>query len=139
MADDSACGRKESDEERRERVNAITRRIIGAAQEVSRVLGIGFLEKVYENALAYEMRKGGLAVAQQQPIEVRYDGEVVGTYIADLLVEGCVLVELKAVQELDDAHHAQCINYLRATGLSICILLNFGVPRLEIARKVHSF
>jgi GxxExxY protein len=91
----------------------------------------GFLEKVYENALAPELRKAGLAVTQQPGIVVCYDGVVVGQYAVDLLVEETVMVELKAVKTLDGA---QCINYLKATGLPLCLLLNFGKSRIEIRR-----
>jgi len=114
--------------------NGITRRIIGSAQTVSNTLGCGFLEKVYENALAIELRRNDLQVEQQKEVHVRYRGEIVGIYIADLLVEGSVLVELKAVFALDRIHRAQCINYLRATGHRLCLLLNFGLPRLDVER-----
>ena len=99
-------------------------------------LGHGFLEKVYENALAHELRKTSLAVEQQREIKVLYDGIVVGEYIADLLVEGQVLVEIKAVRALDDVHSAQCLNYLKATGHHLCLLINFARPRVEIRRIV---
>ena len=99
------------------RLNDITERVIGCAYVVANTLGHGFLEKVYENALAHELRKAGLAVMQQSSIKIRYDGIVVGDYVADLLVEGAVLVELKAVRILDGVHVAQCLNYLKATGL----------------------
>ena len=116
------------------RLNAISERIIGGAFAVSNTLGAGFLEKVYENALAHELRKAGLHVIQQHDIRVWYDGVTVGVYNADLLVEDAVLVELKAVRALDAVHRAQCLNYLKATGLGLCLLLNFGNPRLEIGR-----
>lgn len=89
---------------------------------------------MYENALAHELRKNGIRVEQQCSVSVPYDGVLVGEYIADLLVEGTVLVELKAVKALDTIHQAQCLNYLKATGLKTCLLLNFGNPRLEIKR-----
>ena len=114
----------------------LTRTIIGAAFEVSNTLGCGFLEKVYENALAHEMRKQGLRVAQQHPAPVVYDGVVVGDFVADMLVEEAMLVELKAVKALENVHLAQCLNYLKATGLGVCLLLNFGEPRLGIKRVV---
>ena len=114
--------------------NQITGKIIGAAQTVSNALGYGFLEKVYENALAVERRRSGLRVEQQKEVEVRYREEIVGIYFADLLVEGAVLVELKAAVAFDRIHRAQCINYLRATGHHICLLLNFGLPRLQVER-----
>ena len=111
--------------------------IIGCAYAVANTLGSGFLEKVYENALAHELRKKGLHVEQQFPISVKYDGVVVGEYVADMLVEAKILVELKAVKEIEDMHKAQCINYLKATGLSTCILINFGTPRIQIKRLVN--
>jgi GxxExxY protein len=117
-----------------ERLNELTRRIIGCAYAVSNELGAGFLEKVYENALAHEIRKMGLQAQQQQPIQVYYDGVVVGDYVADLVVENAILVELKAVKAFDDVHFAQCINYLKATDMQICLLINFGQPRIEIKR-----
>ena len=98
--------------------------------------GAGFLEKVYENALAHELRKAGFLVVQQHPISVWYDGLVVGEYFADLFVEECVIVELKAVKAIDEAHWAQCLNYLRATGMRLCLLINFGRSRIEIKRIV---
>jgi GxxExxY protein len=118
--------------------NRLTERIIGCAFQVLNTLGAGFLEKVYENALAHELRKFGLAIVQQQGITVMYDGVVVGQYNVDLLVDKTVIVELKAIKSLDTAHTAQCINYLKATGLHLCLLLNFGKPRLEIQRIAHS-
>ena len=120
-------------------LNEITERIIGCAYVVANSLGSRFLEKVYENALAHELRKAGFKVDQQSSIEVRYDGIVVGGYCADLLVERSVVVELKAVKVLDDIHLAQCLNYLKATGLKICLLINFGSPRLEVRRLVNRF
>ena len=117
--------------------NRLSERIIGAAFQVLNTLGAGFLEKVYENALAHELRKAGLTVAQQHGITVTYDGVVVGEYAVDLLVEGTIIVELKAIKALDNAHTAQCLNYLKATGLHLCLLLNFGKPRLEIHRIAH--
>jgi GxxExxY protein len=118
-------------------LNEITERIIGCAYKVSNELGNGFLEKVYENALAHELRKACLRVEQQYPIRVFYDSVIVGDYVADLLVENCVLVELKMVKTLDDVHRAQCINYLKATGLHLCLLINFYYARAEIRRIVH--
>jgi GxxExxY protein len=92
---------------------------------------------VYENALAHELCKAGLNVSQQHHIQVNYDGVIVGDYIADLVVEDRVMIELKAVKELDNVHMAQCLNYLKATGLKICLLLNFGKPRVQIKRIIH--
>lgn len=118
-------------------VNRLAECVIGPAFTVLNTLGSGFLEKNYENALALELRKAGLTVAQQQDVTVMYDGIAVGTYTVDLLVEDMLAVELKAVKALDDAHTAQCINYLKATGLRLCLLLNFGKSRLEIRRIAH--
>ena len=118
-------------------VNRLSGRVIGCAFQVINTLGAGFLEKVYENALAHELRKVGLFVAQQQGIAVHYDGIVVGEYAVDLLVERTVMVEMKAIKALDSAHAGQCINYLKATGLQLCLLLNFGKPGLEIQRFVN--
>lgn len=114
--------------------NEITEAIIGAAFTVSNSLGVGFLEKVYENALAHEIRKRGPRVEQQVPIKVVYDSVVVGDYVADLIVEERILVELKVVKAFDDIHLAQCLNYLKATGLHLGLLLNFGQTRVEVKR-----
>ena len=123
--------------EEAEKLNELTGEIIRCAFAVSNELGAGFLEKVYENAFAHELRKAGLAVEQQKEIQVIYDGVVVGDYFADLVVNGSVIVELKAVKMFDNVHYAQCLNYLKATGLQICLLLNFGVPKVEIKRFVN--
>ena len=114
----------------------LTERIIGCAFAVSNTLGCGFLEKVYENALALELRKAGLVVVQQYGMAVSYDEVIVGEYVVDLLVEDTVLIELKTVRALDLAHRAQCLNYLRATGRRLCLLMNFGTPRLEVRRII---
>lgn len=113
---------------------AVTEVIIGCAFMVHNTLGAGFLEKVYENALFYELKKSGTKVAQQYHIEVAYKDVIVGDYFADLIVEDCCVVELKAVKLIDKNHYAQVMNYLRATGLKTALLLNFGSPRLEIKR-----
>lgn len=126
-------------DERRSELNRITEAIIGCAFRVSNTLGAGFNEKVYENALAHELRKAGLQAAQQHPARVMYDGIEVGNYVCDVLVEDCVLVELKAVAQLANEHLAQCMNYLKATGLSVCLLINFGKPKIEIKRVVRDF
>jgi len=118
-------------------LNKITEKIIGCVYTVSNTLGCGFLEKVYENALVHELRRSGLKVEQQVPIKIHYDDIVAGDYVADVLVEGEVLIELKAVQKLDDIQIAQCLNYLNGTGLHICLLINFGVPKVEIKRIVR--
>lgn len=125
-----------TDEGDKSALTAISERIIGCAFAVSGTLGVGFLEKVYENALAHELRKAGLSVAQQRGIAVMYDGVIVGDYAVDLLVEDQVLVELKVVRALEAVHAAQGLNYLKATGLPLCLLLNFGRPRLEVRRLI---
>ena len=115
-------------------LNQLTEKIIGCAYTVSNELGCGFVERVYENALAYELRQSGLGVVQQHPIKVHYHGVVVGDYTADMVVEETVLVELKAASSLSNVHTAQCMNYLRATGIPICLLMNFGRPKVQIQR-----
>lgn len=119
------------------RLNDLSRRVIGCALIVLNALGAGFLEKVYENALAHELRKAGLAVVQQHGVSVMYDGMVVGEYVIDLMIEQALLVELKATKALDEAHHAQCLNYLKASGMRLGLLLNFGKPRMEIKRVAN--
>ena len=110
--------------------------IIGCAFNVSNTLGSGFLEKVYENALAIEFKKRDLSFRQQYPITIHYDDVVVGDYVADFLVDDRVLVELKAVQALSKIHEAQCLNYLTGSGHFVCLLFNFGTPKIEIKRLV---
>ena len=117
----------------------LTERIIECAFRVVNALGHAFVEKVYENALAHEMRKCGLGVVQQRGIVVFYDDVIVGEYTADLLVEDQVIVELKVVAAVSDVHLPQCRNYLRATGKSLCLLINFGRPKVEIRRITASF
>jgi GxxExxY protein len=104
----------------------ITQAILKAFYTVYNALGYGFLEKVYENALAHELGKMDLAVQQQMPIQVTYDGLLVGEYFADLVVGGKVIVELKAAEALRPEHEAQLLNYLKATEMEIGLLLNFG-------------
>jgi GxxExxY protein len=98
-------------------------------------LGYGFLEKVYENALLIEFRKSGLAAKPQAPIKVLYDQQIVGEYFVDILVEDCVIVEIKAVKSLVKEHEAQLLNYLKASQMEVGLLINFG-PKPEIKRKV---
>ncbi len=127
-----------TDSERTE-LDAVTERVIGCAYEVSNTLGCGFLERVYENALAVELHQRGLRVHQQKPIQVTYKGVVVGDYVLDLLVEDAVIVEVKAMDALDEAHTAQCLNYLKAAGHQVCLLFNFGKPRIQMRRFVRDF
>jgi GxxExxY protein len=125
--------------ERNTETNGITQKIIGCVYRVSNTLGAGFLEKVYENALAIELDQSGLRVDQQLPIRVLYKGHVVGGFAADLLVEERVIVELKAARTLDEVHAAQCVNYLRALNLKVCLLVNFGRSRAVIKRIVRDY
>ncbi len=120
------------------RSERITKKIIGCAYTVSNTLGIGFVEKVYENALVHCVRKAGLLVEQQYPIKVTFEGIIVGEFFADLFVEKRVLVELKAVTMLVQEHTAQALNYLRATGAEVCLLINFGKSKVEIKRLLPS-
>lgn len=109
--------------------------VIGAGMRVHSALGPGFLESVYQNALIWELQKLGLKVDAQKPITVRYDGQVVGLFSADLLVNDSLIVELKANQLLAKAHEVQLVNYLVATGIDEGLLLNFGAERLEYKKK----
>jgi GxxExxY protein len=131
----SAAGEATMDAAQQQRINALTERIIGAAIRVRKELGLGFMEKVYENALAIELHEAGLQVEQQKPLKVHYHEHIVGDYVADLIVEGCVIIELKAAKGIDSAHIAQCLNYLQATGLPVALLMNFG-DRFEYKRLV---
>lgn len=116
------------------RLAELSGKLIGAAYAVSNTLGCGFAEKVYENALVIELRERGIRVESQAAFQVRYHGELVGQFIADLVIEDRLLVELKAVPAILGVHQAQCINYLRASRLAQLILLNFGRPKVEIRR-----
>lgn len=116
----------------------LTKTIIGSAFKVHNALGAGFLEKVYENALRIELLKQGLEIKQQEPIEVYYEGEVVGSYYTDLWVENRVIVEVKAVQALSKAHEVQLVNYLTATGVDTGLLFNFG-SSVQVKRKFREY
>jgi len=113
----------------------ITDQILNAFYKVHRMLGYGFNEKVYENSLAIELQKVGLRVAQKLEIEVFYEGHLVGTYEADIVVNDVVILELKAVKQLLNEHEAQLLNYLKATRIEVGLLLNFG-PTAELKRRV---
>lgn len=117
-------------------INEITYAIQGAVFEVSRVLGFGFLEKVYENALLFELRDRGLRAESQVPIKVVYKTENVGEYFADILVESTVIIELKTLERIEKIHEAQILNYLKATGLKVGLLVNFKHPKAEVKRFV---
>jgi GxxExxY protein len=122
--------------EEESRLARLTGRVLGAAFRVSNLLGNGFLEKVYENSLAMELREAGFSVLQQPVVDVLYRGRVVGQYVADLIVGDAVVVEVKAISSLETSHEAQCMNYLRATKLKVCLLLNFGRSRIQYRRIV---
>lgn len=112
--------------------------VIGCAFRVANELGVGFLERVYENSLAHELRKAGIHVAQQVKADVWYDGVVVGEYVIDLLVKDQLVVELKHAKALTDSHLAQSLNYLKATGKELALLINFGTPRVQVKRVIRS-
>ena len=117
----------------------LTERIIECAYKISNVLGCGFLEKVYERALLTELRHRGIKAIAQAPVVVFYKGEQVGEYFADILVEDVLIVELKCTEALANEHLAQCLNYLRATGLHLLLLFNFQSPKIEWKRIVRDF
>ena len=115
----------------------LTEKIIQAFFAVNNILGYGFLEKVYENAMIIELNKLGLKVVKQKNIKVYYKGQIVGDYYADLLVEDKVIVELKSAEILSREHEAQLLNYLKATNIKVGLVLNFG-KKAEFRRKVFS-
>jgi len=115
----------------------VTSKIISAFYVIYNSLGFGFLEKVYENALIIELEKRELTVRQQVPIQVYYEGKIVGEYFADLLVDDKVIVELKAVSDIVAAHEAQLVNYLKATKIEVGLLLNFGAEA-KFKRKIFT-
>jgi len=117
-------------------IDDITYQINGAAFEVNKILGSGFLEKVYENALFHELQAKGLKVERQVPIKVIYKGCLAGEYVADIVVQDKVIVELKAVENISSRHEAQLLNYLKATGFKVGLLINFKHPKVEIKRLV---
>ena len=113
----------------------LTSKIIECAYKVHTSLGFGFLENVYQNALMIELRKAGLKAEKEKKIQVHYDGQLVGDYIADIVVEEMVILELKSVKDIHPAHEAQLINYLKATGLEVGLLINFS-ESVTIKRKI---
>jgi len=114
----------------------LTEKIIGCAYRVYNRMGFGFLESVYEKCMLIELHKAGLDTEPQKPIRVQYDGEVVGDFIADILVNDTIILELKSVRKLIEAHEVQLVNYLVATGKPVGLLINFGETRVEVKRKV---
>ena len=127
------------DDPERESLNALAEAVVGAAYEVSNVLGPGFLEKLYERALLKELALRGIPATPQVPYNVIYKGQPIGEYVADLIVDGRLLVELKCTHRLADEHLAQCINYLTASSLHLAVLINFQHPKVEWRRIVHGF
>jgi GxxExxY protein len=117
-------------------LNEITYKINGAIFEVNRTLGTGFMESVYEKALMVELKSAGLKAKNQVPIKVRYKGEIVGDFLADIIVEDAIILELKVVEKLQKIHEAQLMNYLKATEMKIGLLVNFTHPKAVIKRFV---
>ena len=111
-------------------------KVVGLAMKVHSKLGGGFLEKVYENTLALLLEKEGIPARQQAPVTVRFEGQSVGDYFADILVDDKIILELKTVEKIADAHRAQVINYLCATGIRLGMILNFGKESFEYERLV---
>ena len=116
----------------------LTGKIIECAYKVHNTLGFGFLESVYHNALMIELQKAGLNAKREVAVKVFYDERIVGDYLADIIVEDTVILELKSVKELHPAHEAQLVNYLKATGIEVGLLINFGGERVDVKRKVFT-
>jgi GxxExxY protein len=115
----------------------LTYKLIGFGMQVHRELGHGFLEKVYENSLMVLFRKAGVVAQQQVPIKVRFEGEIVGDYYADILVENSVILELKVAEKITKIHKAQTLNYLKATGIDLALIFNFGGDSFEYHRLIN--
>ena len=128
--------KKENQMEEKILYKDLSYKIVGLAIQVRKELGFGFLEKVYENALMILLEENDIEAKQQFPIKVSFHGRIVGDYIADILVQNQIILELKAQDRIIDIHKAQTLNYLRATNLRLAILLNFGKDRLESERLV---
>jgi GxxExxY protein len=116
----------------------LTEKIIGSAYRVYNKMGFGFLESVYEKCLIIELEKAGIEAESQVPIKVEYEGKVVGEFIADILVEDSIILELKSVKRVVLAHEVQLVNYLTATKRDVGLILNFGEEKVEIKRKVRN-
>ena len=117
----------------------LSRQVIGAAVQVHKQLGPGFLESAYEQALRIELSARGLAFEAQKPVQLRYRGQVIGNHVLDLIVDGQLILELKAVGSLEDVHFAQLRSYLRATGVEVGLLINFNSSILVVKRVVHNY
>lgn len=114
----------------------LTEKIIRASMNVHNILGFGFMEKVYENSLMFELELSGLKAVQQHSIIIHYKGKIVGDYIADIVAEDKVILELKSIERLDKIHEVQLVNYLKAVNMEVGLLINFGKEELEFKRKV---
>jgi GxxExxY protein len=120
-------------------LNSLSEKVLAAIFEVSNTLGAGFLEKVYQRALLRELGLRGIRATAEASFAISYKGHSVGEYFADMLVEDELIVELKCVERLANEHMAQCLNYLRASGRALCLLVNFQKPKVEWKRIVHGF
>lgn len=114
----------------------LTRNVLAAAFEVSNQLGAGFLERVYQNALLVDLKIRGISTQNEVPLNVSYKGHEVGRYVADMIVDGCLIIEVKAIENLSRSHVGQTLNYLRATGNKLALLINFGRNRLQYQRVI---
>ena len=121
------------------RLSYLTEQTIGCSFEVANTLGRGFLEKVYANALAFELIQKGIDVEREYPLKVYYKEQIVGNFIADLWIEDCLLVETKATSSINNLHLAQSLNYLKASNLTLALLINFGSASVQIKRIVNGF
>ncbi len=120
-------------------LNLLTERVLAAVFEVANTLGAGFLEKIYERALLRELSLRGIRASAQASFSVSYKGHYIGEYFADILVEDVLVVELKCTERFGNEHTAQCLNYLRASGRSVCLLINFQKPKVEWKRIVWGY
>ena len=118
-------------------LNLISEKVIGGVFTVSNTLGAGFLEKVYQNALLIELSNAEVHVEKEKQIQVKYKGQIVGDYFADIIVNGTIILEIKAVQNLNEIHQAQLLNYLKATKFPLGLLINFGTPKVQIKRMLN--
>jgi len=121
------------------RFNQVSEKIIGCSFEVANTLGRGFVESIYANALAKELGRMGFDAKREHAVKVRYKGDLVGEFFCDLLVERLIIVEVKATSGVNNLHMAQCLNYLKATGYKLCLLINFGAASVQIKRVVNDF
>lgn len=121
------------------RFNQLSKATIGSAFEVANTLGRGFVEKVYANALARELWRQKVKVIREHPVKVHYKGDLVGEFYCDLLVDDRIIVEIKASSGITNLHMGQCLNYLKATGFKVCLLINFGAASVQVKRIVNNF